>query len=35
MARGNIIYENGTYYTLDLDRIRAEVVGYALPKLFG
>ena len=35
MARGNIIYENGTYYTLDLDRIRAEVAGYALPKLFG
>ena len=35
MARGKIIYENGTYLTLDLDRIKAEVKSYALPLLFG
>ena len=35
MARGKIIYENGTFLTLDMDRIRAEVTGYALPHIFG
>ena len=35
MARGQVIYENGVYHTLDLARIRAEVAGYALPLLFG
>ena len=35
MARGNIIYENGVFHTLDVERIRAEMTGYALPKIFG
>ena len=35
MARGKIIYENGTFLTLDMDRIRAEVQNYALPHIFG
>ena len=35
MARGKIIYENGAFLTLDLERIRAEVEGYALPHVFG
>ena len=35
MARGKIIYENGTFYTLDLEKIRAEVKDYALPHMFG
>ena len=35
MARGKIIYENGTFLTLDLEKIRAEVKDYALPKIFG
>lgn len=35
MARGKVLYENGVYLTLDLERIRAEVKGYAFPKLFG
>ena len=35
MARGQVIYENGVYHTLDPARIRAEVEGYALPLLFG
>ena len=35
MARGRIIYENGAFLTLDLERIRYEVERYALPLLFG
>ncbi len=34
MARGNIIYENGEYLTLDIEQIRREVARYAIPKLF-
>ena len=35
MARGRVIYENGEFLTLDLERIRAQVEGYALPHIFG
>jgi len=35
MSRGRIIYENGAFLTLDLEQIRAEVEGYALPRIFG
>ena len=35
MARGKVIYENGQFLTLDMDRIRAEVKDYALPHIFG
>lgn len=35
MARGKIIYENGTFLTLDLEKIQAEVKDYALPHIFG
>jgi 5-methylthioadenosine/S-adenosylhomocysteine deaminase len=35
MARGRVIYKNGAFLTLDLERIRAEVGQYALPLLFG
>ena len=35
MARGRVIYENGTFLTLDLEKLRAEVEGYALPHIFG
>jgi len=35
MARGKIIYENGEFLTLDIDRIRVEVKNYALPHIFG
>lgn len=34
MARGQVIYENGVFLTIDLDRVRAEVENYALPLLF-
>ena len=35
MARGKIIYKDGTLLTLDLEKIQAEVKSYALPRLFG
>lgn len=35
VARGKIIYENGTFLTLDLEKIKAEVKNYALPHIFG
>ena len=35
MARGRVIYENGTFLTLDLERIRREMEEYALPRIFG
>jgi 5-methylthioadenosine/S-adenosylhomocysteine deaminase len=35
MARGKILYENGAFLTLDLEKIRAEVEQYALPHIFG
>ena len=35
MARGRVIYENGAFLTLDLERIRYEVERYALPLVFG
>ncbi len=35
MARGQVIYENGAFLTLDLEQIRAEVAQYALPRIFG
>ena len=35
MARGQVIYEKGEFFTLDLERIKAEVETYALPLLFG
>ena len=34
MARGKIIYQNGAFITLDLDKIKAEVKQYALPLIF-
>ena len=35
MARGKVIYENGEFLTLDMEKIRAEVKHYALPHMFG
>ena len=28
-------YEKGEFFTLDLEKIRAEVESYALPRIFG
>ncbi len=35
MARGKVIYKDGEYLTLDLERIKHEVTHYALPLVFG
>lgn len=35
MCRGKVIYKNGEFLTLDMERIRREVADYALPHLFG
>ncbi len=35
MARGKVIYRNGEFLTLDLERIKDEVRRYALPLIFG
>lgn len=35
MARGKVIYKNGVYYTIDLERVKKEVREYALPLIFG
>ncbi len=34
MARGKVIYQNGDFLTLDLEKIKAEVRKYALPLIF-
>lgn len=35
MCRGRVIYENGTFLTIDAEKTRREVEEYALPLLFG
>ena len=34
MARGKVIYRNGEFLTIDIDRVKREVRDYALPLLF-
>lgn len=34
MARGKVIYQNGEFLTIDLERVKREVKDYALPLLF-
>lgn len=35
MARGKVIYQDGQFFSIDMQRVRRELDGYALPKLFG
>jgi 5-methylthioadenosine/S-adenosylhomocysteine deaminase len=35
MARGKVIYKDGAYTTIDLERVKREVTDYALPRIFG
>ena len=35
MVRGKILYQNGTFPTLDLKAAVQELTEYAIPKLFG
>ena len=34
MARGKVIYRKGEFLTIDIERVKREVAGYALPHLF-
>ena len=34
MVRGNILYQNGQFPTIDLKEVVEELTGYALPRLF-
>jgi len=34
MVRGNILYQNGRFPTIDLQQVVAELTEYAIPKLF-
>lgn len=34
MARGKVLYENGVFLTVDMDRVRREMESYALPTMF-
>jgi len=34
MARGQVIYQNGEFFTIDIERVKQEVHDYALPLLF-
>ncbi|MBP1737320.1 MAG: amidohydrolase [Oscillospiraceae bacterium] len=34
MARGRVIYQNGEFKTIDVQRVLSEISGYALPLLF-
>jgi len=35
MVRGKILYENGNYFTIDLERVRQELNTYVMPRVFG
>jgi 5-methylthioadenosine/S-adenosylhomocysteine deaminase len=35
MVRGKILYRNGEFTTIDMDKVYSELRGYTLPKLFG
>ena len=35
MCRGKILYQNGEFFTVDLDRVKSELKSYTLPRLFG
>lgn len=35
MCRGKILYRDGEFFTIDLDKVKREIRDYALPLLFG
>ena len=35
MVRGRILYQNGSFPTIDLKKVVEELTTYALPRLFG
>ena len=35
MCRGKVIYKDGQFLTIDIERVKKELTDYAVPKLFG
>lgn len=35
MARGTVIYKEGQWLTIDMERVKKELADYVMPKLFG
>ena len=35
MCRGKVIYQDGEFFTIDLEKVRDEMDSYTLPLLFG
>jgi len=35
MVKGNILYSDGQFFTIDMERVKYEVLHYALPKITG
>jgi hypothetical protein len=34
MVRGKVLYQNGSFPTIDMKNVVEELTGYAIPKLF-
>ncbi len=35
MVRGKVLYENGEFTTIDMEKIKSELYGYVMPRVFG
>ncbi|MBR4304634.1 MAG: amidohydrolase [Clostridia bacterium] len=35
MVRGKVLYENGEFTTIDMEKIKSQLYGYVMPKVFG
>ena len=35
MCRGQVIYKDGQFLTIDMDKVKQELTGHAMPRLFG
>jgi len=35
MVRGKVLYENGEFKTLDMEKIKSELYSYVMPRIFG
>jgi len=35
MVRGKVLYENGEFTTIDMDKIKSRLYGYVMPRVFG
>ena len=35
MVRGKVLYEDGEFTTIDMEKIKNELYGYVMPRVFG